>query len=358
MYHQKEDGMKIERSNKKRPVIRLITAAFAAVLMIVTALQPAAGSLDAHAAEYTPFYRLDSNHPDSGLEKLKRVRLLTAGQYELEPLSPGDLPGQPFQPSLKGLDSLRISGSPQYTERQFRELAARIRACAGNDPVYIIDLRQESHFFVNGMPVSVYGHDNTANRGLGLAEVEADENARIADIRNNGLTLYPYGSSGSKKKNGTKIENPVCMTERELAESEGFGYLRLPATDHEWPTPDLIDEFIGFVSTLDTDHVWLHFHCLAGRGRTGVYMAIYDMMKNPDVSVEDISLRQAMAGSSYILKYKDTDPDLRKVIRARNLRLMEVYIRENRGNGYQKKWSEWLAEQEANGLPAVQAGAA
>ena len=65
-----------------------------------------------------------------------------------------------------------------------------------------------------------------------------------------------------------------------------------------------------------------------------------------------------MAGSSYILKYKDTDPDLRKVIRARNLRLMEVYIRENRGNGYQKKWSEWLAEQEANGLPAVQAGAA
>ena len=333
---------------------RLITAVLITAVLSLAAAVPFAGALTVHAAEYEPFYRLDSSHPTAGLEKLKRVRLLTEGQYTLQALSEKDLKDPSFSPSLEGLDDLRISGSPQYTEKQFRELAERIRACAAGDPVYVIDLRQESHFFVNGMPVSVYRPDNTINRGLGLAEVEADEQAHMDEIRRNGLTVYSYGS-GSKKHNGTEIREVSCMTERELVESEGFRYLRLPATDHEWPAPELIDRFIEFVSQADMDHIWLHFHCLAGQGRTGVYMAIYDMMKNPGVAVEDISLRQAMAGSTYILKYRKSGSDERKIDRARKLLLMDTYLRENRADGYQTKWSEWLAEREGmiSGLPAA-----
>ena len=315
-------------------------------VVLTAAILSFSAALPAMGASYKPFYRLDSSHPSSGLEKLSRVRFLTDGGYKLKNLSEKEMTDPSFRPSLKGLDDLRISGSPQYNELQFREIAGKIREYANGDPVYIIDLRQESHFFVNGAPVSVYGPDNTANRGKGLAEVEADENARLEDIRKNGLTVYSYGSSGSKKKHETVMKAYSCMTERELAESEGFGYLRLPATDHEWPAPELVDEFIDFLKQVDMDHVWLHFHCLAGHGRTGVYMAIYDMMKNPDVTVEDVSARQAMAGSTYILKKYGAGADERKLERARMLRLMYTYLQENRADGYRTKWSEWMA---ANG---------
>ena len=46
---------------------------------------------------------------------------------------------------------------------------------------------------------------------------------------------------------------------------------------------------------------WLHFHCLAGYGRTATFMAIYDMMKNPDVGLSDIVYRQSMTGGENLL---------------------------------------------------------
>lgn len=68
------------------------------------------------------------------------------------------------------------------------------------------------------------------------------------------------------------------MSERQLVEQNGLYYYRIAATDHIWPSPENIDDFIAFIRTLP-DHAWLHFHCQAGKGRTTIYMAMYDMMK-------------------------------------------------------------------------------
>lgn len=46
--------------------------------------------------------------------------------------------------------------------------------------------------------------------------------------------------------------------------------------------------------------------------------------------------------SSYILKYDESATDSRKRERAQMLRLMEIYLKENRANGYKIKWSGWL----------------
>ena len=78
------------------------------------------------------------------------------------------------------------------------------------------------------------------------------------------------------------------MTEKELVESEGFEYIRLPMRDHSWPTAESIDTFVSFVKSIDPDQSWLHFHCMGGRGRTGVMMMLYDMMMNPDVPMKRI----------------------------------------------------------------------
>ncbi len=316
---------------------RLLFGFIAAVFFLFS------GAMTAFSEETDTFYRLDSGHSHDRDDKAGNLRLLTEGKYRLKPVSDKYLDPS-FTPSEKGMGDLHISGSAQYSRLQFPKLAQTLRYCAGGDPVYVIDLRQESHALVNGVPVSVYGNNNTANRGKDLAGVTEDERKHFGSLAGGSLTVYRSAGNGEKKKDPVHMEVQSVMSEKELVESEGFSYLRLPATDHEWPEDSLVDTFIDFVKTLDMDYVWLHFHCFAGRGRTGVFMYICDMMKNPDVPLEDIAARQAMTGASYLLQ--DESPDPKKSERARKLRLMYEYIRENRESGYEKSWTAWLSERE------------
>jgi predicted protein tyrosine phosphatase len=137
------------------------------------------------------------------------------------------------------------------------------------------------------------------------------------------------------------------MTEKELVESEGFHYLRLPCQDHSWPYEEAIDMFIDYVQNIDTDQAWLHFHCHAGKSRTAIFMAIYDMMKNPDVAFEDIMLRHAMTGSNY-LPYADPQSDIADVyvLRAKRIRQVYDYIQEMDGN-YTVPWTEWISQKDS-----------
>ena len=312
-----------------------VTAVLTAAALICGAAVPA------YAQHPETFFRLDSGYKKAG-KPLKNLRFLKEGEYLLSPVSKKNNVDPFFVPSTAGMDALHISGSEQYSEEQFRELAGQLRKMAGDDPVYIIDLRQESHGFLNGIPVSWYGNDNEQNIGMDLAEVEADEQKRFGSLPGTTITAY---SADSKKARSMEIPVETWMTEKELAESEGFGYLRLPATDHEWADPELIDKFIAFVKTLNTDHVWLHFHCQAGMGRTGTFMCIYDMMKNPGVPLEDIVLRQAMTGSSYLLYPGIPGEKKQEKYRKKsdNIRLVYEYIQENRDSNYEVTWSEWLS---------------
>ena len=259
-----------------------------------------------------------------------------------------------LKPSEKGLDTLCISGSAQYSAPQFKALAASLRECAGDRTVYIFDLRQESHALVNeAIPLSWYDSHNWANEGMTLQAIEADESERFGAMI--GSTIRAYA-----RKDDTPIEPPMdigvqsVMTERELVEGEGFEYIRLPLRDHSWPTAQTIDAFIAFVKGLDPDRSWLHFHCMAGMGRTGIMMVIYDMMMNPDVPMLDIAVRLAMLGGSYALYTEDSDSYKAPLYRekASMTPLFYEYVQQNHEDSYAVPWSAWLAERQAQ-LPAA-----
>ncbi len=76
-------------------------------------------------------------------------------------------------------------------------------------------------------------------------------------------------------------------------------------------------------------------------------MAIYDMMKNPDVSFDDIMLRHALTGSSYF-PYVDESSDIADVyaFRAKRIRQVYDYIQEMDGN-YTVSWSEWISKKDS-----------
>ena len=318
-----------------------ILPVLAALLLLV--------SVAAAESEYEPFFRFD-NSLNAWQEPLKNVRFLTSGAYTLTPLAadiaekagldPDELP------DTKGMDTLNISGSAEFSENHFRELAKRLRELADGKEIYIIDCRIEGHALLNGISVSWYGDRNWACMGMTLEEAEADERERFGRLEGTAVTVYEVSNNARGESVGMNVG--TVMSEKELVESEGFHYLRLACQDHSWPYEEAVDQFISFVQTLDTDQVWLHFHCHAGKSRTAIFMAIYDMMKNPDVPFEDIMLRHAMTGSNY-LPYADPESDIADVyaLRAKRIRQVYDYLQEM-GGSYTTRWSEWIADRESD----------
>ena len=100
------------------------------------------------------------------------------------------LPHKLSLPSRKGLDRLRVSGSAQPSGMAIPALARHLKYLASGGPVFLIDLRQESHGFFNGNAVSWYGNRNWANRNKTTEAVCQDEKERIQSACGTQVTVY------------------------------------------------------------------------------------------------------------------------------------------------------------------------
>jgi hypothetical protein len=271
-----------------------------------------------------------------------------------DPLSLADGRG----PALTGLRELRASGSAQFTASGLVLLQKQL-----GGPLTVFDLRQESHVFLDGLPVSWYATHNWANAGRAHAEVEADETARLATLRTNQEVEVADDRS---QKDPARAAGPERMTtsnastERALVEGAGLGYVRIEVSDHARPLDDEVERFVEAVRALPAD-AWVHFHCRAGRGRTTTFLVLYDMLRNAGtVTLEDIARRQEqLAGDYDVLRPAPADSWKAPYVAERIgfVRAFYEYARANPG-GRPASWREWLASAAARGHPAVADGPA
>lgn len=292
---------------------------------------------------YEPFYRIDLDEVDAWEKELEKLRIIAEGYYELTEAKEKYNLDYTYPVSLEGFNDINASASAQFSENQFRELAKTLREVANGKKIVIVDLREESHYLVNGISISVFGLHNWGNLGLTLEEVEKEEEKAFAGLM--GKTITAYGRDDEVKlEDSLTLTVESLMSEKELVESEGFEYLRFDCTDHVWPEAEEIDEFIAYVKTIDVENTWFHFHCQGGSGRTGAFMMIYDKMRNPNVSDKDILYRNSMTGSNYPLYLGDGDSykDPLYKEKAEMTPLIFKYIEENYQQNYETTWSEWL----------------
>ena len=286
--------------------------------------------------EAEAFIRVDRDDFDAWKRELDNVRILTEGEYELKALDDREL-----APSVKGFDTLNISGSAQFSVEQFGKLADTLKKFGKT--VYIVDTRLESHGFASGIGVSWCGEANGANIGKTLAEVEADEKGKTSLI---GSSITAYTAVDDEPDQSMTMNVASWQTERELVENAGFNYLRLICPDHGWPSADVIDTFIEFVKGIDKDNTWLHFHCHAGHGRTTTFMVLCDMLRNPSISLDTAAERQYLLGGSDLLAESSGDDWYAEVHRerAKYLRLFEQYRNEQLPQNFAVSWSDWLKQ--------------
>jgi hypothetical protein len=246
-------------------------------------------------------------------------------------------------PATTGLSDLRASGSGEFTPEGLKLLLARTHG-----PVTVFDLRQETHVFVNDLPVSWYASHDWANVGRSHEEIESEEAARVQSFKpGSEIDVRPghpvkHGNGNSVAPQRVTVER--AGTERDVVEGAGTHYVRVTVTDHACPLVQEVDRFVLAVRELP-ENAWAHFHCEAGLGRTTTFMVLYDMLRNANrVSLEDIVRRQKILSHGYDVLQPDEPGNWKAPYaaeRAAFVRAFYDYARAN-PNGRPQFWSEWL----------------
>ena len=247
------------------------------------------------------------------------------------------------EPTRQGLDELRASASGQPSLAALKTLYQTIHEREPDAQIFLVDLRQESHGYANSLPVSWYIEHNAANAGKNSVDVEADEVERLNNLRGVDTTFEPLGNADKQTLKPITIIPRFMQTERDASEKLGFVYQRFAAADMQFPAPEVVDEFITFVVSLP-QNAWLHFHCQAGHGRTTTFLVMYDILKNPDVSLEEICKRQYLLGGSNLLLEPQGDDWYSKMARDRADKIRRFYdfVQGTRAEQIGLQWSEWL----------------
>ena len=239
-----------------------------------------------------------------------------------------------------GLENLNASASGQPSLGGISTLCKKIKTSAETDAkIYIVDLREESHGFADNFPVSFNVEKNRGNFYSGYSEEKEFE--QLKNLQGNLTEFLPLGNADKKLFKPQKFSPQKISTEKSAVEAEGCIYVRFPATDMIFPSPQVVDEFLNFVKNLP-EKSWLHFHCQAGHGRTTTFLAMYDILKNPNLSLEDICKRQYYLGGSNLLE-KSSGNDFYAESNNRRVELIKLfykYAHENHG----EKWSEFYSK--------------
>lgn len=199
----------------------------------------------------------------------------------------------------EGLESVHAAGSQQFSQDTFQHALHHIPAKS----VIVIDLRRESHGFLNGDAVSWFGPQNAANAKKSTNQIKISE-ARLLNRLQNSKFRWVYkiiektpDDFIERAERDFVVVNNV-QSEQQLVNKSHVGYERYYVEDFHAPNDADVVRFVNFIKNLPND-TWLYFHCRAGRGRTTTFMTMYDMIKNAKVlTFDEIVNRQAVLGGS------------------------------------------------------------
>ncbi len=263
---------------------------------------------------------------------------------ELENFRSSDSFTLPDHLNQQGWDSLHVSGSASIASL---EQVQRLHPTPER-PVIVLDVREESHAIVAGYPCTWRLGNNWANVGKSRDAIIADEQSRIAALKQQSVVEIIHrkdAKHGLENPRKVVLKSPDISSEEDLVKSTGAEYLRLMVTDHMGPRSEDVDLFIAMERMLP-EHGRVHIHCGVGQGRTGIFIAMHDMLKNAhNVSFHDLIERQLAFNPGRALDFnKDVTHEGRANLRNDRLEFISLFYEYAKQNpkGVPRTWSEWL----------------
>jgi hypothetical protein len=250
------------------------------------------------------------------------------------------LPTDPFHesdrplPTRFGLDSLRCSASGQFTETNIVLMLMRHPA----KKIIVIDLREESHGYLNGYPISWKFPGSTwTNIGKSTAQILKDEQMRLRKLFERKIVVLDPDTDP------LKLEVFNTMTEEQLVKRYNMDYLRLPITENHRPNDVTVDAIVSLIQKLPAD-TWIHAHCHGGKGRTTSFLVMYDSLINgKNVSFDQILERQRLLGGTDMYKKKlELKKEVENAYNERVEFLKKFYDYVTSVDTMNVTWSEWV----------------
>lgn len=223
--------------------------------------------------------------------------------------------------------SLNISGSGQFTPDQLSNIKKNI-----NHPqIHVIDLTQDSHGFINDTAISFYSPDICLNKGFSTSEILSTEATLLATIpHSKRITLY----NTTTRPLMDVVVNSV-KTEATVTHENALQYSRFPVASNSLPSPELVDQFVGYVK-YQSHNSHLYFHCKSGGINTTTFMTMYQILNSTkDKSLEDIINYQISIGGVNIMNHSSHGNFINEFYN---------YVTSNKSNNFRVPYSKWISE--------------
>lgn len=236
-----------------------------------------------------------------------------------------------FPEKFRIAPDLRIIGSAQFSQAELSFILANFQK-----PFVIVDLRRETHGFIDGNAVSWM---KKVSDGEAPAVVSDKSNARAIQLaeRMGIVPIYEVVPDSDKLfSNRSKIPLPMVnsISEPELAAMFNVSYVHFSVDYYNPPDANTVDQFVKFLQSLP-QNTWLYMHCRDGIKRTNVFMTMTDMMRHAkDTELNTILYQQYVETAKGIPKPYDT-------AQLAFLKQFYAYCRSNTDN-FKTSWSEWV----------------
>lgn len=240
-----------------------------------------------------------------------------------------------------GLKDLHIAGGSQFSKLSFKQILHRI----DEKKITIVDLREESHGFLNSNAVSWYAPNDAINAGKATDIIENDQHELLDGLNKQDIVdvfnIVAKKNGYISKARAKQYVVHQVMNEAEFASSIKQNYARIYVQDGYAPSNQEVDRFLEVVKSVPKDQ-WIYFHCRAGVGRTTTFMAMDDMLHNAKkVSFDDILKRQHLLGGKDLAEPSKSDLKIKRVQeRLTFLENFYRYAKENNDN-FATTWSQW-----------------
>jgi|GEM_PF-2921936 len=232
--------------------------------------------------------------------------------------------------NFRDLKSLGINAiaSSQFSESQLQEVRKRYP----DEKITIVDLRGESHGFINGNPVTWHTVFEKGNQDKTLSEISSDESDRLnlaekdQQIIINKILKKDRANGWHKEISPIVIDVNQAISEKDLAEKNGFEYQRFPIRDLDVPNETEFTRMVNFIKTLPQDQK-LYVHCALGKGRTGTFLVLLDIIKNGKTTkLKEIFERQNKLGAARLDKISEEESWSKEIARNR-LKIIENFYK-------------------------------
>ena len=187
--------------------------------------------------------------------------------------------------------------------------------------IYIVDLRQEPHLFLDGIPVSYRTPRGRHTVGLNNTEQVKAKEGELSKSIKSGMAINRAGKSFSGEcdrslgicendREYKLLKTAVVQREEEIISDSSIlpkgikvVYKRFPVTDHSPALFKQVEDYFNFLKTVDFENSHIHLHCKGGKGRTMTFLSMVEKYLSPNVKIDQILKQQYEAFGRLNLVY-------------------------------------------------------